>query len=410
MKKLSPLKRIGLILCLIAFNLVVFIPQGFAVEKTELNTASVCTGAWGTSAGTFNGPANQVYAPYGVTITKATIPFFNINNGYNTSRLTIYAHNSGTGLPGSSLGTLSYSSVSGSIATLTGSVTLPSAGNYWVQYNTPTGGYYNCYTNTINYSGSASGWTVIRGMIYGTAGSGSAATSWANWGGQYGFQMNYTLYSIEAAPDTTAPTFSSSSTFTVDENIATSATAATIRVSESATVTISSGADAARFNITRFETNTAIIKFNASPDFEAPVDVGGNNVYDLTLTATDAAGNAGTQPITITVANLVDTSSFNSLALAGSAITATFRTTVVITANVTVASRVTFRVNGIVLPGCKNRLATGSSSSFSASCNWRPSNRGAVTLTAAATPTAAGISGTTSSPVSIVVGKRTGTR
>ena len=212
------------------------------------------------------------------------------------------------------------------------------------------------------------------------------------------------------AVDTTAPTFTSSSTFSAAENIATSATAATIRVSESATVTISAGADAARFNITRSETNTAIIKFNVSPDFEAPADVGGNNVYELTLTATDAASNAGTQSITITVTDVVDTSSFNSLALAGSATTAAFRTAVVITANVTVASRVTFRVNGKILPGCKNKLATGSSSSFSATCNWRPSNRGQVALTAAATPTGAGISSTTSNPVSIMVGNRTGSR
>ena len=210
--------------------------------------------------------------------------------------------------------------------------------------------------------------------------------------------------------DTTAPTFTSSSTFSAAENIATSATAATIRVSESATVTISSGADAARFNISRSDTNTAIIKFNASPDFEAPADVGGNNVYELTLTATDAAANAGTQSITITVTDVVDTSSFNSLALAGSATTAAFRTAVVITANVTVASRVTFRVNGKVLPGCKNKLATGSSSSFSATCTWRPSNRGTVALTAAATPTGAGISSTTSNPVSIMVDRRTGSR
>jgi serralysin len=212
------------------------------------------------------------------------------------------------------------------------------------------------------------------------------------------------------ASDTTAPTFTSSSTFSAAENIATSATAATIRVSESATVTISSGADAARFNITRSETDTAIVKFNASPDFEAPADVGGNNIYEITLTATDAASNAGTQSITITVTNVVDTSGFNSLALAGSVTTATYRTVVVVTANVSVASRVTFKVNGKVLPGCKNRLASGSSSSFSATCNWRPSNRGTVSLTAAATPTGAGISSATSDPVSILVGRRVGAR
>jgi hypothetical protein len=212
------------------------------------------------------------------------------------------------------------------------------------------------------------------------------------------------------APDTTAPTFTSPTSFSAAENIATSATAATIRVSESATVTISSGADAARFNIARSETNTAIIKFSVSPDFEAPADVGSNNIYEITLTAIDTAANSGTQAITITVTDVVDTSSFNSLALAGSATTATFRSSVVITANVTVASRVTFRVNGKVLPGCKNKLATGSGSSFSVTCNWRPSNRGQVNLTAAATPTGAGISSATANALSIRVGNRAGSR
>jgi hypothetical protein len=222
------------------------------------------------------------------------------------------------------------------------------------------------------------------------------------------FDMAFTL--TYSSNDVTAPTFTSSSTFSAAENIATSATAASIRVSESATVTISSGADAARFNIARSETNTAIIKFNASPDFEAPADVGGNNVYEITLTATDAAANAGTQSITITVTDVVDTSGFNSLALAGSATAATYRTVVVITANVTVASKVTFRVNGKILPGCKNKSTTGSSPNIVATCSWKPSIRGNVSLTAGAVPTGAGISSATATPVSILVGNRAGSR
>jgi hypothetical protein len=243
----------------------------------------------------------------------------------------------------------------------------------------------------------------------GGGGSYNGGTSQTNLSGANA-ATGYVIITSLIVPDTTPPTFTSSSSFSAAENIATSATVATIRVSESATVTISSGADAARFNIARSETNTAIIKFNASPDFEAPADVGGNNVYEITLTATDTANNAGTQSITITVTDVVDTSSFNSLALAGSATTATYRTAIVITANVTVASRITFRVNGKILPGCKNKLASGSGSSFSVTCNWRPSNRGTVALTAAATPTGAGISSTTSNPISIMVDRRTGTR
>jgi hypothetical protein len=232
----------------------------------------------------------------------------------------------------------------------------------------------------------------------------------------YAGQSSYVIVPIDnlnpttfTVADTTPPTFASSS-FSAAENIATSATAATIRVSESATVTISSGVDAARFNISRSDTDTAIIKFNVSPDFEAPMDGGGNNVYDLTLTATDAAANAGTQAITITVTDVVDTSAFSLFQLAGGATVAAYRTAIVITATVTVASKISFNSNSKVLPGCKNKLATGSGSSFTATCAWKASTRGTTTLTAAANPTDAGISGATSAPISIRVGNRTTAR
>jgi hypothetical protein len=255
------------------------------------------------------------------------------------------------------------------------------------------------------YSGGGGG-----GGIVGAGGGGGNFVTGTYVSNSLNSGVGYVTIAVAVAPDTTATTFSSSSSFSAAENIATSVTVATIRVSESATVTISSGADAARFNIARSETDTAIIKFNVSPDFEAPADVGGNNVYEITLTATDAAANAGTQSITITVTDVVDTSSFNSLALAGSATTASYRTAIVITANITVASKVTFRVNGKILPGCKNKSTTGSSPNIVATCTWKPSIRGNVSLTAAATPTGAGISSSTSTPVSIMVDRRTGSR
>lgn len=210
-----------------------------------------------------------------------------------------------------------------------------------------------------------------------------------------------------STPDTTPPTFTSSSSFSAAENIATSATAATIKVSESATVTISSGADASLFTISNSDTVTALIKFKVSPDFEAPSDSGANNVYDLVLTATDTMGNAGTQTITITVTDVVDTSSFNSLAIGG---TPLYRTVVTITASVSVEAKVTFRAKNVIISGCKNKLATGSGSSFTATCSWKPSIRGAVTITANATPTGAGISSTTATPLSVRVANRSGIR
>jgi hypothetical protein len=225
----------------------------------------------------------------------------------------------------------------------------------------------------------------------------------------------YTTLSVDSTfdqgvDDTTAPTFTSSSSFSVAENIVTTFNAATITVSESATVTISAGADAALFNIVTSDSVTAFIRFNTSPNFEVPTDAGSNNVYDITVRAVDAAANAGTQAITISVTDVVETSSFNSLALTGNATTATYRQAVTITANVTVASKVTFRAKNVIISGCKNKLTSGSSPNIIATCSWKPSTRGNVRITATAAPTTAGISGATATPVNVNVVNRGGSR
>ena len=121
-------------------------------------------------------------------------------------------------------------------------------------------------------------------------------------------------------------------------------------------------------------------------------------------------GRSGNGYIRITYEQVIVNAAFTLFQLAGAATTATFRSSVAISATVTVESKVTFRVNGRVIPGCKNKLATGSGSSYSVTCNWRPSNRGQVNLTAAATPTGAGITSATANAVSIRVENRTGSR
>jgi|LakMenEpi03Aug12_release.lakeMendotaPanAssembly.Ray.scaffolds.fasta_scaffold190572_2 hypothetical protein len=213
-----------------------------------------------------------------------------------------------------------------------------------------------------------------------------------------------------SAPDTTPPTFTSSSSFSVAENFATSSNAATITVSENSTLTISSGSDASLFDIYFSDNVTAFIKFKTSPNFEAPGDSGGNNIYDLTITAADLVGNTNTQSITIAVTDVVEASSFNSFALAGSATGATYRTSIVITANVSVASKVTFKARNVIIPSCKNKMTTGSGSSFSVTCSWQPSTRGVVVLTASAVPTGADMSSSSAPPLSVFVGNRSGTR
>jgi len=104
------------------------------------------------------------------------------------------------------------------------------------------------------------------------------------------------------------------------------------------------------------------------------------------------------------------TSAFNSLALAGGVTTAAFRTPVSVTANVSVTSKVSFFVNGKVLPGCKNRLTSGSGSSHSVTCIWKPSLRGNFAISAISTPTSATTSGASSTPIMVSIANRSGKR
>jgi glucose/arabinose dehydrogenase len=60
------------------------------------------------------------------------------------------------------------------------------------------------------------------------------------------------------------------------------------------------GPDAARFTVNPV---TREVRFTAQPDFEAPNDAGGNNVYDISFTASDATSTV-TQNVAITVANV----------------------------------------------------------------------------------------------------------
>ena len=112
------------------------------------------------------------------------------------------------------------------------------------------------------------------------------------------------LVVIKYAYDATAPLFLNSSTFSIAENTATSTNVATITVNESSTITITSGTDSARFTLVTSDSVTARIRFAAIPNFEAPADVGTNNVYDISVRATDTAGNIANQSISITVTNV----------------------------------------------------------------------------------------------------------
>jgi len=135
------------------------------------------------------------------------------------------------------------------------------------------------------------------------------------------------------------------------------------------------------------------------------------NTYNFRVFARDSnTAQTSATPVTSGNISVNLTSSFNSFGLSGSATTAVYRKASTINADVTVASKVTFKSSGVVITGCKNKLATGSGSSFTVTCSWKPSLRGKVNISAVSTPVDGAISGATAPAVTIVVGNRTGTR
>ena len=64
------------------------------------------------------------------------------------------------------------------------------------------------------------------------------------------------------------------------------------------------GTDAALFNI---NSSTGAVTFKAAPNYEAPADAGGNNVYDITVTASDGAITTAATAVAITVTNVNET-------------------------------------------------------------------------------------------------------
>ena len=72
----------------------------------------------------------------------------------------------------------------------------------------------------------------------------------------------------------------------------------------SPTLTLS-GTDASDFTLTDDNNNgTYELAFKAVPDFEMPADAGGNNVYNITVTATDSDGQTDRKNVTVTVTNV----------------------------------------------------------------------------------------------------------
>ena len=88
----------------------------------------------------------------------------------------------------------------------------------------------------------------------------------------------------------------------IAENITavTTVTATDPDAGQTLSYSINGGADASKFAI---NVTTGALAFLTAPNFEAPTDAGGNNVYDVTVQVSDGNGGSDTQAIAVTVTN-----------------------------------------------------------------------------------------------------------
>ena len=104
-----------------------------------------------------------------------------------------------------------------------------------------------------------------------------------------------------------APVFTSSTNRAIAENATlvgnVTATDADLP-SQTVTYSITGGVDAAKFTIT----SAGSLSFVNAPDFETPTDVGGNNVYNLQVTASDGSGLTTVQNLAVTVTDVSEVS------------------------------------------------------------------------------------------------------
>src|SRR5207244_2561908 len=97
----------------------------------------------------------------------------------------------------------------------------------------------------------------------------------------------FTAQTFTIAVTDVAPSVTSGASASTPENVSTATAVYTTTATDpdagtTLVYSISGGLDAALFNI---NSSTGAVTFKVSPDFEAPTDNGGNNVYDIIVKA-----------------------------------------------------------------------------------------------------------------------------
>jgi len=122
----------------------------------------------------------------------------------------------------------------------------------------------------------------------------------SDFGGRFSFEKSFTI-TVNNLNDSSPVFNAGTDAFSVAEGslaVGTVSAADPDGPAPALTYSISGGADEARFNI---NTSTGALVFLAAPDFESPTDVGGNNEYEVQVSASDGVNAAATQNVAVSI-------------------------------------------------------------------------------------------------------------
>jgi serralysin len=126
------------------------------------------------------------------------------------------------------------------------------------------------------------------------------------------------VYRVGSSPGNNPPAITSNgggntAAVSVAENTTavTTVTATDPDAGQTLSYSINGGADASKFAI---NVTTGALAFLTAPNFEAPTDAGGNNVYDVTVQVSDGNGGSDTQAIAVSVTDQNESGTGNLVA------------------------------------------------------------------------------------------------
>lgn len=202
-----------------------------------------------------------------------------------------------------------------------------------------------------------------------------------------------------AQTDLVKPTLGNN-TASVNEN---QSVGLTLSSTEASTFYIVGGADQGKFNI---NLNSGAIAFIDAPNFEAPTDTGGNNIYEVSIRGVDSYGNSTEIAVAITVLNVAEFAALTAPALSATPVK---RTAVTITVTPTAGNTsgfITYLIAGKRIPGCIKKSYGGTGS---ATCLWTPAITGVREIAVTFTPNGSEYAPATSRK-SFLIGNRSTTR